>query len=326
MSRRFYDPLGSDVFPFNLIIEGVSSTITSKEILATKLTVGVSEIRRFQVVGSDIKANIRRVYGVSSDAFNNNKNILRFIDLDGLCESLGINAFYQSSLIEIIAPNLKKIEANSFRAAVNFTGVNFPKLESLEAGSFHSTKITQAIFPLIKSENIGTLTFINSTVINVNLGGAKYLGTQFFQACTSLLTAVLDEVVTADNGFFYNANKIQNISLPKATTLTLNCCRGATALKTFSAPLLNTITDKTYFFNGNSNCTLIDMKKLKVFGNPANISNCFVGLKTGCIINVNIALKTTNSGAVDAALDYAKNSRGAVVNFYNDDGSYNSTL
>lgn len=58
----------------------------------------------------------------------------------------------------------------------------------------------------------------------------------------------------------------------------------------------------------------------------SNRSNMFDNLKTGCKIEANIFLATANAGAVDAGLDYAKTTRGAIVDFYDDAGNYVSTL
>ena len=78
----------------------------------------------------------------------------------------------------------------------------------------------------------------------------------------------------------------------------------------------------------------INAKNLKYLGNPADIGNnggalshrTFHNLKLNCYIRVNIALATVNSGSVDAALQWAKDERNAIVEFYDDNGDYVSDL
>lgn len=69
---------------------------------------------------------------------------------------------------------------------------------------------------------------------------------------------------------------------------------------------------------------LISIKKCKIIYGTS-FQN-FYNIKRGCKIEVNIALLTYNNGEAAGDLIYAKNSRGAIVEFYDDNGNYISTL
>lgn len=66
----------------------------------------------------------------------------------------------------------------------------------------------------------------------------------------------------------------------------------------------------------------IGLKACKTMG-----SSVFLNIKLNCIIDVNVFLLTSGSGGVpNSSLTYAKTSRNAIVNFYDDAGNYVSTL
>ena len=70
-------------FPINTIIGGVAASISTKSLLASKLGIAESEIIRFQIVGSDVQANIKSDYYLPDNVFYNNSDIKSFSDFDG---------------------------------------------------------------------------------------------------------------------------------------------------------------------------------------------------------------------------------------------------
>lgn len=80
------------------------------------------------------------------------------------------------------------------------------------------------------------------------------------------------------------------------------------------------------FYNAK-NVTLISMRKLKTIRTTATgESSNFYLIKTGCIIEVNQTLLTSNNGALHPDLLFAKSSRQAVLKFYDDNNNLIQTL
>lgn len=66
----------------NTFIGGVSATISNKNLLAAKLNIPVSKIKSFRIVNDEVQANIIIEYQILSDAFLNDINITKYIDVD----------------------------------------------------------------------------------------------------------------------------------------------------------------------------------------------------------------------------------------------------
>lgn len=240
--RLFFQQGKLRVFPINTIIGGVASSISTKALLASKLGISQSEIRRFEVIGSDIHVNIRISYAIPAMAFINNTSITSYLDYDG-------------------------------------------KVTALSGEDFRNSTVASVIFP--KVSNVGS---------GYNL------------ANTQIVNLELPELVSSSTAQWLRDNsKMKTCLLPKAETL-----------------------NPGQLFLNSILMELISYKKLKSYGDPAMTlsgnNSGFLNLKTGCTIEVNVAMLTANSGAVHNAFVYAKNTRGAIVNFYDDAGNYVSTL
>lgn len=231
----------------NTIIGGVAASISTPALLASKLSIAVSAITRFDIVGSDIHAHIMGTYLLNSAVFKNDTSITSFIDMNG--------KFYQTN---------------------------------------------------------GEL-FRDSTINNVVMPG----------------------LTTMNNGLDFAYTRIVNLSLPSYTggstsTPSSQTFRNNPMMKTCILDSATTLNPSQLFIN-NTSMELISYKKLKSYGNPAMPTNSgndsgFLALKTGCTIETNIFMRTANAGAPHNAFVYAKNSRGAIVKFYDDAGNYVSTL
>lgn len=237
------------------------------------------------------------------------------------------------------------------------TGANIPVNLELEGSlSAITTNAQLATFLGISVDKIRF--FTNSgTLIQTSIRGNYQIPANQFNGNTTL-TKIRDYGVIGSialNGL-RSASNLESVSLPflkeinsyavsmnaKITSLYLpsltsvvgsQSVRDLTALVTADFPNLEVIPsglNASMFANWTS-ATLIDMRKLKVYGDPSvgagsgNISG-FLNLKTGCEIRVHIALATANAGNANASLLYAKNNRGAIVKFYDDNGNYVSTL
>jgi hypothetical protein len=72
--------------------------------------------------------------------------------------------------------------------------------------------------------------------------------------------------------------------------------------------------------------SVIDIKKCTSFGTSGLGGRGITTPKTGAIFNVNIALLTSNAGAVNADMLYYKTNYACIINFYDNSGNYVSTL
>ena len=149
--------------------------------------------------------------------------------------------------------------------------------------------------------NLADVNFPKCTSISIGSGFYAFL------RCVSLTSVSFPEVVHVGTQSFQDCSLLTSINLPKVTKI------GVFAFSTLPAITLINIP-KCLYLGVNS-----------LVNSPGN-DNVFLNIKTGCIINTNIALQTNNAGAPDGDLTYAKNTRSALVNFYNNDGSYDSAL
>lgn len=233
-------------FPINTIIGGVASTIPTKSALATKLNVPEYRIRRFEIVGSDVHANINGNYNLGvpggstgTGTFYTDNSITSFLDLNGLVKTLAASSCFNASTVQkVYLPNLQKL-----------------------------------------------------------------------------------------NGYdFYNASKLTELYLPNVTETYSNRQFYNTRVPILNLPSLVSVEDQQVTFRQMTATTEINMKKLKALGFASSHDDCFTMLKLGCIIRVNVFMATSNSGAPHAALLWAKTNRAAIVEFYDDNGNYVSTL
>lgn len=310
----------------NTIIGGVAGTISSKSALATKLGISESIIKRFEIVGSDVQAHISSDYSIVGSAFASNTSITSYNDMDSHCTSFGSNAFNgATNLANVYAPNAV-LGYLCFLGANNLSNYlynyEYYYLPNSVSGGISSIKIKKFTAPnltsLINDFALGNtyLEEVNAPLENVN-GSA-------FRNATSLDKLNTINITTLQSQSILNTKLSGAIYFPLLT----NYVGGLHTLKSteIHAPLLVTVSSKNSQFQNLINLTLFSMRKLKTLGDPTVISSCFSGLKTGCTIEVNIALATANAGAADAALVYAKTNRAAIVKFYDDAGNYVSTL
>lgn len=125
-------PVGANTF-----IGGLASTITTKEILATKLGISVSNISKFLIVGNDIEARISVAYStVDFSATQVTNNLTYYIDSDSNLKSISI----------YLQKNINRLELNG--------------VTTLFANALRETNVKEAIFPNLTSlSNTGSSNF-----------------------------------------------------------------------------------------------------------------------------------------------------------------------
>lgn len=157
---------------------------------------------------------------------------------------------------------------------------------SAGVNSLRNTKLVELVVPKLEEADLGSMSY-NTVLPIINIPSLRYCGPQALRANSGTL-------------------EIYATNLEEISTSGGNDFANLTSLN------------------------ILDLRKLKVYNNPATgygaTASGFNLLKTGCEIRVHIALATANAGAVNESLRYAKNSRGAIVKFYDDNGNYVSTL
>lgn len=319
----------------NTIIGGVGSVITTKSALATKLGISESIIRGFEVVGNDVHCRITSDYSIGINTFNSDGNITSYLDFDGKCIEVGQTAFSGSTIIDAVFPNA--VLGNSAFGSVSsikcLSNENFGyqyDCYKTEIGreTFRRTKIKHLNIPNLTTISIGLIRN-NTDLISVLGANVTSIDAYAFYYCTNLANFDLENVTTISERAFTGCTSMLFFDLPSLTSLGSGVFYNCSSCEYINMPMLENISNsgRTELFRGLSSCNLISMKKLKTLGDPSTSdSSTFQALKTGCTIEVNEFMATSNAGNADATLQWAKDNRSAIVEFYDDDGNYVSTL
>lgn len=319
----------------NTIIGGVGSVITTKSALATKLGISESIIQGFKIVGSDIHCKITSNYSIGVNTFNSDVNITSYLDFDGKCINVGQAAFSGSTIIDAVFPNavLGVLAFGSVSAIKCLSNDNF----GYQYDYYKSTIGNEAFRRTkIKHLNIPNLTTISTNLIRNNndlisvLGGnVTSIGADAFVGCINLVNIDLENVTTIHQRAFSDCTSMPFFDLLSLTSLRFQVFYDCSSCEYINMPMIENISDaeRVNLFRGLSSCNLISMKKLKTLGDPSTSnSSTFQALKMGCTIEVNEFMATSNAGNADATLVWVKANRSAVVEFYDDNGDYVSTL
>lgn len=333
MRRRFY---AHGEFPINTIIIGVNAQFTSKAVLASTLSITEADIRRFEYVGDELHASIRKSYNIlgvgTNGLFLNNPNIKAFIDLDGMCISMGQGAFSGSAIINAYLP-AAIVGINSYLDATALTNelyageyISFANTFN-GGGNFRNTRLKKITIPNIK---IYQDSFQSSILLETVIGQPTQVGNNCFNSCVALKNIDVTKITSMAGSFtFYNTSvetldfeNLTDLNSISAVAQTFRLCKS----KIIKLNKVANLSAKDNMFQSCSLIEIIEMKALKVFGNASLHPSTFTAIKLNCIIRVNIALATTNAGTADASLAWTKANRAAVIEFYNDFGNYVSTL
>ena len=195
------------------------------------------------------------------------------------------------------------------------------------------------VYILNTKYNFSFISFLGNSLTyiyeNENL---KNIG-QEFANCTNLQNVELTQVTYGVNGLFNNCINLSagNIKLPLLIEIFngTNCFRGIKAdnstlylpkLTKFSGsyamrystynvdfPNLRETTYHTVFRENSGN--FINIPKCIKLGDSVGDDQHFYGNKIGQIINIDRFMQTCNAGSLEGDLLYAKNTRGAIINF-----------
>jgi len=301
---------------YNTEVGGLASTQNTRFLTGKALGIGSSRVVDFSISGSDVRFRVLGNHNLNN-VFRNNSNITYYKDNAGLCPQLNNNAF-------------------SF--ATNLTEVYFPATTTLSAGTSGTSgvfndcpKLTMIYMPLLTNIN-GRKNFANTPLLKFmnfdNVIGA--IGVWTFQG--SGIEHISLPLVTSLGQEMLSVNTLTKIlDAPMATDFAIRVFENARGLEIINIPSVENIPVKNQTFHDLTSLNILNAKKLKYMGNAGSVNGngsapMFNSLKLNCRIQVHIAMATVNSGFADASLIWAKTNRSAVVEFYDDNGTYVSTL
>jgi hypothetical protein len=133
----------------NTFIGGVSASLGTPALLATKLGINVSRISNFSIVGSDIKCNISGGTYLFYNSFISDPNITYFDDRDGLARCLnGYYAFaFCDRLYYINLPGTLQTGNYLGRGCPLLKTAYLPSVTQVSNGGFYESKIDRFYIP-----------------------------------------------------------------------------------------------------------------------------------------------------------------------------------
>lgn len=323
--------------PPNTFIGGVAGSLSTKSLLATKLGIAPTRIKSFRIVNDEVQAYIQGNYNLGASLFGNyaepssaNLNITHYFDNDNLVKAIGTYCFANC----VNFSDFKFLGLNRLDNRVFFnTGVvhadlhtlqastlgephgwfqNCSKLKTANLGNFTSTNFLNCFNNCIdlesvvmKSESYGVDTLANVGIIDFENEFVRILSNYSMRQNSRFQRIVFSNCIQMGESVLYkNSNTEGQYSW----------------LKEFIAPRVASISHSA--FRNNAGLNLVDIRACKALGSGVFLN----ALKLGTILKVHIVLATSNDGSPDVNLTYAKNNRGAVVEFYDDNGNYVSTL
>ena len=152
------------------------------------------------IIPEIIKGKI--VNGIAINAFENNSYVKKVV-LPETAEYINLSAFKGCEKLEcVIGPSVKTIGLKAFAECKNLISVDFPNLEG-----------------------IGDYAFSESGITEVNFANVTDLGTNAFNGCDKLETAILPLVENINIGTFRNCTALKSVDISSATKISANAFR-----------------------------------------------------------------------------------------------------
>jgi len=239
----FYEYGKSRSLPPNTFIGGVSATITTRQLLATKLGISLSRVTSFAIDVNDIECNISGgTYGIPLNCFNGNA-ITFYDDQDGLVTSIGGRGFYNcASLTSIKLDSVLTIANSAFYGCTAITSYVFPSVTSIESigntvdGTFNANQnlITFNAPNLTEiTGNASSRLFYNCanlvSFIAPQLGGT--IQRWSFLGCTSLSTFTAGNITSVIGEAFSNCSSLESFEYDSVTSIGAIAFTGCSKLK-----------------------------------------------------------------------------------------------
>lgn len=268
---------------------GVDAVINTPYLLANRLAIDVNRITGFKVLGDDIQCRISGAYIFPPDIFILSSNITYYKDTGGIA-----NSYFQigaGTRAFTQCQNIREIKLSGCVYVHESFAQRCPKLDVLEMPNL---------------ANVGNQPF----------WGNPKLTYTYFPLLVGLEGA---------NWMYMNNSTMIEAENPNINKLYGSHYSGCVKLE--RAIHDQALSVGQLAFNNCSSIDLISLKKAKSMVATSTPQYVFNNIKTGCLIKVNDFLRTSKTGGLpDDNLTYAKDIRGATVEFYDDAGNYVSTL
>lgn len=238
-----------------------------------------------------------------------------------------------------------KLVANIFIGGVSSTINSIPSIASILNVSTSNVNLFK-----ISGSDVECRVIVNCAIASSAFAGNTSLtyfkdiygkcitvdGDQNFDQCINLTEVILPKLqlkYPATTNYILNrCPNLQKVDLSGTTYFTINTMGGGGGGQIYLTDLRldNVVTWERAAINGSLlSVSVLNIKKCISFGETGDAVG-FRGIagaiKTGMIFNVNIALLTSNAGAVNADMAYYKATYGCVINFFDNSGAYVSTL
>jgi hypothetical protein len=168
---------------FNTYIGGGYINYPTKQDIATAIGILDTEISDFTRDGNDIKFNVDDTYNIDSSAFNGDRDIISYLDHDGLVRIVGSSAFFGCRGLEEVkflkatsagtstfrathlrkfsAPELLSVGSFCFRDNYVLSNVNIPSV----TGSIGDTASFNNVFTSCKP-GLSLITSVEMSIVN----------------------------------------------------------------------------------------------------------------------------------------------------------------
>lgn len=206
----------------NTFIGGVAPMINTESALATRLGISVSRITLFKVVGSNIECRISGSYQLIQTFSSNDVNQVKYyIDQDGLVFTIGLQAFYTTTLEFGYFPNAISIGDAAFdqNSPTSLPKDNLKRLYIPRVLTIGATVANNNVF---RSGNLGGgVIFAHPSLATINAGGVEgdlaYLSTGNTIRYVTNFTAP-NSVTNLSAGIIYSHAIQLNFTTPTVST------------------------------------------------------------------------------------------------------------
>jgi hypothetical protein len=183
---KIYAGLQTRVLLKNTKIGGVSATINTANLLATKLGINVARISQFTIVGSDIECSVSGNYTLPYQFFNNDNTITYFKDSDSLVTSsnAGLPFYNCANITDVILYGMTSLGNTSFGLTPKLELLYLPNTTTIPNNAFAQGNKKIFYIPLATNlgdtpsstnvfsvGNTGSLIYCNPSLSTNNAGG-----------------------------------------------------------------------------------------------------------------------------------------------------------
>ncbi|WP_278035880.1 leucine-rich repeat protein [Flavobacterium nitratireducens] len=162
-NKKFY--LAKTKIQPNTFIGGVSASINTAALVASKLGISASRIKAFSVIGSDIQFAVTGgSYVIPNSAFQSS-TITYYNDVSGLCTSVGSSGFRYCTFQYCTFPAVTKIGQHGFGNVTFLSDVTFPAWNDVGSNEhcFFGAKFTNFYAPaMVNLNKVGNSQVFNS--------------------------------------------------------------------------------------------------------------------------------------------------------------------